>query len=95
MDGFLNIIQDAMGSGILGMSKKETSYGQYGVMKKAIVASQNIAAGTKISEKHILFKRTSIQSTGRQSDYDKMLGMIAIKSIAEDEMIDFSQLKDG
>ena len=91
---YLNIIRDIKSNGSLQMSRDEESYGQYGVMKKAIVASRDLASGTKLKEQDILFKRTSIKSIGRQSDYNHMIGKIITKDVCEDDMIDFSLLKE-
>ncbi len=79
------------GHGGLGMSKPELDYGNVGPMKKAIVARRQIPKGKKIAPEDLWFKRTVEESTIKQMDFHKLIGLEVKTDIAEDEIIDFTK----
>lgn len=81
------------GTGCLQMSLAETSYGNTGPMKKAIVARINIKKGEKLSLKNLYFKRTQHSTPIKQNMFFKLIGLEANDDIFEDEIIDFSKVK--
>ena len=81
------------GDSSLKISKSESEYGNTGPMKKAIVAKVNIKKGEKLSFDNLWFKRTAEESSLNQNQLLKLIGLKAIKDIAEDEIIDFTKVK--
>ncbi len=89
----LNKVFLAFGNNSLDMSNAEKKYGNTGPMKKAIVARENIKAGTTISLEHVAFKRTNASSYLKQNQLSALLGLKASKPIQKDTFIDFSNVE--
>ncbi len=81
------------GNGSLRMSEAELAYGNVGPMRKAIVARKPIKKGERLTLDNLWFKRTEGESTVRQSQFLQLIGLEALRDIAEDEIIDFSNIR--
>lgn len=89
----VEIALTAHGNKSLGMSKPELSYGNTGPMKKAIVAKKTIHQGEQLSTENLWFKRTQEESSVKQIDFAKIVGLKALCDINEDEIIDFTKVE--
>jgi sialic acid synthase SpsE len=81
------------GSDGADMSESELKYGQTGLMKKTIVARENISKGGKLSLNNLWFKRTKEESSVRQNQLCQLVGLEVTKNISQDEIIDFKKVK--
>ncbi len=82
----------AYGDGSMQMSAAEKKYGNTGPMKKAIVARENIAAGTVLTLGHIAFKRTNVGTYIKQNELSTLVGLTTKVAIEKDSFIDFSKV---
>lgn len=81
------------GTGDIAMSLPELNYGNTGPTKKAIVARKRIGKGEKLSVDNLCFKRTEEQSSIRQNAFFGLIGLEAVDTIEEDEIVDFRKVK--
>lgn len=88
---YMDLALTVRGHGGLKMSGAEQKYGIVGPMKKAIVAKRDIKQGEEFSTDNLCFKRTKQESTMKQMDFPKLLGLKAKRNIKEDEMVNFSK----
>ena len=89
----LNLIKALKGNAKAPMSDAEKSYGQYGVMKKAIVATRDLKKGQTIKAEDLCFKRTSIPTSDNQLMYDELLGKRLKQNVLADDMINLSMIE--
>ena len=89
MEMFLKIA----GTGTIAMSKSEQKYGNVGPMKKAIVAKKTIKKGEELTLENLWFKRTREESSIRQSELPKLIGLKAKQNILEDTPISYENVE--
>lgn len=85
IDGIRNI-EKAMGHGLKVPSEREAK-NTYG-MRRSLIATENIPAGTVLQEKHLGYKRPANGISPKYSD--KIIGRKIIKDIQKDEAFQFN-----
>jgi sialic acid synthase SpsE len=75
------------------MSEAELKYGNTGPMKKAVVAKKQIRKGERLSKNNLWFKRTMEESSVKQKDFSRLIGLEVTGDIGKDEIVDFSKVK--
>lgn len=88
-----NEIQKTLGSKSIMYSEAELNYGNTGPMKKALVASRDLAVGTIIQLEDLAYKRTDESSTLNQKDIVKVLGSEVVDHLSKDELISYKNIK--
>ena len=89
----MNLALSVYGTGDMNMSDAELKYGNTGPMKKALVAGKPISRGSEIRVEDVRFKRTEEESTLKQNQLFRIIGLKAKEDIAEDEIIDFTKVE--
>lgn len=88
-----NTLLKTIGTTSMQFSDAELNYGNTGPMKKAIVARTNLTAGQTVRLEDVAYKRTETSSMLQQKDIFKLIGAVAKRDIAKDELLGFDNIE--
>lgn len=89
----LNVIRSCRGDGVLELNEAEQKYGQPGLMRKAVVAAENLKSGIVLAEENLTLKRTGEIKEGMFLRPEEITGMVLTKDLEENGTVYAEVLK--
>jgi len=89
----LDLVKLSLGSGSLELNDSELKYGAVGPMKKAIIATRDIAAGEVLTAADVTLKRSGGQTYMKQTFLPMVIGRKTAAALKKHEKIEFEKLE--